>query len=75
MSVGKPAVAISQAITEFEFHISPAPDSSRPQTGVGMVGRRSRIRCANAASSDIRTGLAIASSASGIRPSRQRRIS
>ena len=45
----------TQEITEFEFHISPAPDSSRPQTGVGMVGRRSRIRCANATSSDTRT--------------------
>ena len=30
-------MTISQAITEFEFHISPALSSSRPQTGVGTI--------------------------------------
>jgi hypothetical protein len=27
-------------VTEFEFHISPVASSSRPQTGVGMDGKR-----------------------------------
>jgi hypothetical protein len=31
----KPLRAKAQAITEFEFHISPAPISSRPQTWPG----------------------------------------
>ena len=39
--MGRPAVAISQAITELEFHISPASSSSRPQTGLGTVVTRS----------------------------------
>lgn len=34
----------SQAIIEFEFHISPAPSSSRPQTSVGTRGARSSTR-------------------------------
>jgi hypothetical protein len=34
-SVSIPLRAITQAITEFEFHISPVPSSTRPQTGVG----------------------------------------
>ncbi len=33
-----PPRAISQEITEFEFHISPASSSSRPQTGRGHLG-------------------------------------
>jgi hypothetical protein len=43
-SVDKPAVAISQAATEFEFHISPVSSSSRPHTGVGTVATASRSR-------------------------------
>jgi hypothetical protein len=34
----RPARATSHAITEFEFHISPARNSSRPHTGVGTDG-------------------------------------
>ena len=39
--------ARSHEIIEFEFHISPAPSSSRPQTGVGTCGASSssRWRC------------------------------
>ena len=33
-----PLRASSQEVTEFEFHISPASSSSRPQTGVGTCG-------------------------------------
>ena len=61
-STSRPLRVISHEITEFEFHISPAADSSRPQTGVGMVGRRSRIRCANATSSDRAVSATTASS-------------
>jgi hypothetical protein len=35
-----PQLAISQDVTEFEFHISPVSSSSRPQTGVGTDGTR-----------------------------------
>jgi hypothetical protein len=35
---------ISHEISEFEFHISPAPSSSRPQTGVGTCGTSSSSR-------------------------------
>ena len=41
-----PLRAISQAITEFEFHMSPVLSSSRPHTGVGTCGTRSSTRCA-----------------------------
>ena len=34
-STSRPLRAIRHEINEFEFHISPAPTSSRPQTGVG----------------------------------------
>lgn len=34
-SIGSPQVVNSHAITEFEFHISPIPISSRPQTKPG----------------------------------------
>ena len=37
----RPAMAIIRAIMEFEFHLSPALSSSRPQTGVGTVAVRS----------------------------------
>jgi hypothetical protein len=39
-----PLRAITQAITEFEFHISPVPSSSRPHTGVGTFGTTSSTR-------------------------------
>lgn len=39
-----PLRATSQAITEFEFHISPICSSSRPHTGVGTCGTRSSRR-------------------------------
>jgi len=48
--VERPAAAISQAVTEFEFHISPASSSSRPHTGVGTVAVRSSSRRAEQAS-------------------------
>jgi hypothetical protein len=70
-----PLRAISQAITEFEFHMSPVWRSSRPHTGVGTCGTRSSTRCARARSSLRQRGLSTASSTSAIRPSRQRRIS
>src|ERR1035437_10291961 len=35
-----PLRASTHEVTEFEFHISPVSNSSRPQTGVGMDGRR-----------------------------------
>ena len=38
-----PLRAISQAVTEFEFHISPACASSRPQVKDGTVATRSKI--------------------------------
>ena len=43
-SASRPLDSISHEISEFEFHISPAASSSRPQTGVGTSGTRSRIR-------------------------------
>jgi len=49
-SVGRPAVASTQAIIEFEFHISPAASSSRPRTGVGTAATRSITRRATAGS-------------------------
>ena len=55
-SVGRPAVAISQATTEFEFHISPASSSSRPHTGVGTVATRSSSRRATRGSLVSRRG-------------------
>ena len=46
-SAASPVRAISHEVTELEFHISPAPSSSRPQTGVGTDGTRSNSRCAD----------------------------
>ena len=40
-SASIPLRAITHAITEFEFHISPVPSSSRPHTGVGTCGTTS----------------------------------
>jgi hypothetical protein len=74
-SVGRPAAATSQAIIEFEFHISPACSSSRPHTGVGTVAARSRTRWAKAGSLVSRRGPPTASARSGIVPPRQQRTS
>jgi hypothetical protein len=68
-------VAISQAIIEFEFHISPAFSSSRPQTGVGTVVTRLSSRRATRGSLLSRSGSPTARSRSGIDPPRQQRIS
>jgi hypothetical protein len=75
VAMSTPLHASTHDTTEFEFHISPVSNSSRPQTGVGMHGNRSRTWRAKLTSSVNRTGLAIASCMSGMRPSRQRRIS
>jgi hypothetical protein len=74
-SVGRPLWASSQAITELESHISPVPSSSRPQTGLGRLSTSARRRWATTGSSLNRWGLATASLASAITPSRQRRTS
>lgn len=66
---------MSQEITEFEFHISPAPSSSRPQVARGTDGAGAIIRRARAASSPRGAGLSTASSASGITPPLQQRTS
>jgi hypothetical protein len=58
-------------MVEFEFHISPAPSSSRPQTGVGTCGTSSRSRWATCGSPLSRRGLSTASAMSGMAPSRQ----
>jgi hypothetical protein len=71
----RPQWTISHEITEFEFHISPARSSSRPHTGVGTDGMRSRTRCARPGSLVRRSGLSTASETSGITPSRQQRSS
>ena len=46
-SASIPLRAITHAITEFEFHISPVPSSSRPHTRVGTRGTTSSKRRAN----------------------------
>jgi hypothetical protein len=71
----RPLPASSQAITEFEFHISPVRSSSRPQTSVGTAGVSRRIAAATAGSLLRRRGLSTASARSGIRPSLRQRIS
>jgi hypothetical protein len=74
-SASRPARATSQATIEFEFHISPACNSSRPQTGVGTDGTCASSRCARCGSSLSRRGLSTASPTSAMTPSRQRRSS
>ena len=74
-SVSTPARTSSHEISELEFHMSPVCSSSRPHTGVGTDGTRSRTRCARARSFATRIGLATASFASGMEPPRHRRIS
>ncbi len=63
-----PLRAITHAITEFEFHISPVSSSSRPHTGVGTRGTTSSTRRACCSSSVSRLGLSTASATSGISP-------
>jgi hypothetical protein len=75
VSVARPLRASNQEITELEFHISPVWSSSRPQTGLGSEPTRSSSRRATSGSSLTSCGLATASSASAITPSRQRRTS
>src|SRR5918996_348297 len=75
VSTGIPLRARSQATTELEFHISPAPSSSRPQTSGGTEPVRSSTRRAASRSSVTRRGPPTASDTSGMTPSRQRRIS
>ena len=58
--------AINQEMIEFEFHISPAPSSSRPQTGVGTRGTSSSSSRACWTSSLRRCGLSTASATSGM---------
>ena len=74
-SVSMPARARSHEISEFEFHISPVRSSSRPHTGVGTEGARSRTRCARTMSVATRTGPDTAWARSEMEPPRQRRIS
>jgi hypothetical protein len=73
--MSRPARVITHAITEFEFHISPASNASRPQTGVGTDVTSSSTRRAHSGLSLSRRGLSTASAMSGMTPSRQRRIS
>jgi hypothetical protein len=65
----------SQEISEFEFHMSPVPSSSRPQTSAGTEGTSSSSTDARSGSAVTRVGLAIACARSGMTPSRQRRTS
>ena len=74
-STSRPLAATSHDTTEFEFHMSPVPSSSRPQTGLGMRGTRSSSRRATRGSSVRRRGLSTASPRSGMTPSRQQRTS
>src|SRR5437588_11487901 len=47
-----PARVSSQETIEFEFHISPAPSSSRPQTALGTRGTSSSSRLAHRVARD-----------------------
>jgi len=69
-----PAEESSHDVREFEFHISPASNSSRPHTGVGADGTSSRIRSAVADPSLTRI-VATAAAASGMTPPIHRRFS
>ena len=71
-STSTPLRARSHDVSESEFHMSALWNSSRPQTGLGTSGTRSRIRWARASSAATLTGLATASLASAIEPSRHR---
>jgi hypothetical protein len=47
-----PLRASNQAISEFEFHISPTRSSSRPHVAAGTCGTSSSNRCARAIATD-----------------------
>jgi hypothetical protein len=68
-------MAMSHAITEFEFHISPAPSSSRPRTAFGTRDTAASSRRATTGSSESRSAPPTAYGRSGIEPSRQQRSS
>jgi len=70
-----PAPSSSQATKEFEFHISPACSSSRPQTGVGAAGISASSLPVVSGSAVSRRGLSTASARSGIVPFRRQRSS
>lgn len=70
-----PARMINHEITEFEFHISPTPLSSRPHVSDGTCPTRRGMSRATAGSVLRVTGLCTASDRSGIRPSARQRIS
>jgi hypothetical protein len=63
------------AISEFEFHISPARSSSRPQTGTGTMAATSSTCAATPGSLVRRIDPPTAASRSGMSPSRQQRTS
>jgi len=73
--VPTPLPSSNHDTTEFEFHISPAPNSSRPQVGLGTRATRSSRCSAGPRSQLSRRGLSTASATSGMTPSRHRRIS
>lgn len=75
VSTDIPLRVTSHAITEFEFHISPIPNSSRPQITTGTDAAKLRRRCAISGSSLKRCGLATAAPTSGMTPFRQHRTS
>lgn len=60
---------------ELEFHISPAPQGSRPHSSGGTSGTSATTALARAVARVTVTGSPTASAASGITPSRQQRIS
>jgi hypothetical protein len=73
--VSSPARAISHEASEFEFHISPVPSSSRPHVRAGNSGTRSRTLRAVLGSLLTLTGPPTAAATSGIEPPRQQRTS
>ena len=74
-STSRPLAVTSHDTTEFEFHMSPVPSSSRPQTGLGTRGARSSSRRATPARPSGAAGCRTASPRSGMTPSRQQRTS
>jgi exonuclease VII small subunit len=59
-STVRPLAPRSQDVTELQHHISPASSWSRPQTGVGTAGTRSRMRWASRSLRVSRRGLSTA---------------
>jgi non-heme chloroperoxidase len=74
-SVQRPARTRCHDTSEFEFHISPAPKSSRPHVQVGNSGTSSTILQAASRRLLTRTGPLTAAATSGIVPPRQQRTS